>query len=381
VDAPAPWRTSEPGTFAHDTLRVRVPEILASTRARLPPHPPDVAAALDELAHELVGGRLRPRWDAAAAPHVGHSWLDLPWFFAESFFYRRLLEATGYFGQGALADVDPFAAAKNDEWRPDEAPRRCADALDAAPAGIADRLRALLHASLWGNRADLSYNVARHLGSHSGDADSDLLVDDAAAVSAFVLARPRRHVVLIADNAGTELLMDLALADHLLATAGVERVSIHVKTHPTFVSDAITADIDAGLVALRGGRPAAAALAERVRAWRAQNRLRVDTHWFYTSDLFYPALPPELHTTLAAADLVVLKGDANYRRLCSDAPWPPETPFTEVVAHFPTSLVALRTFKAEVVVGLPPGAAAHAATRDARWMVSGRFAVVQARLR
>src|SRR4051812_14307792 len=108
---PPPLHTGDLGSFAHDTLARRVPAILAETRRRIEPLPPDAARALDALDAELRTGRLRalqepaadrPFWDAAAAPHVGRSWLDIPWYFAESFFYRRVLEATGYFRAGPM---------------------------------------------------------------------------------------------------------------------------------------------------------------------------------------------------------------------------------------------------------------------------------------
>jgi hypothetical protein len=75
-----------------------------------------------------------------------------------------------------------------------------------------------------------------------------------------------------------------------------------------------------------------------------------------------------------------VKGDANYRRLCSDARWAPETPFADVVEGFPAPVVALRTMKAEVVVGLPLGLATVLDREDARWMVNGRRGLVQARI-
>jgi hypothetical protein len=386
---PPPLHTSEPGSFARDTLARRVPEILAGTRARLGPIPPEAAAALTALDEELRAGVLRglveeapdrAAWDEEVAPFLGKSWLDLPWYFAESFFYRRLLEATGYFGAGALAGRDPFAPHKAEEWAPLEGPRRCAELLGTLPAGPADRLRALLLGSLWGNRADLSYNVARELGAFIG-APSDLLVDDSRAVVDFIAARAPARVVIIADNAGTEALMDLALVAHLLGPAGVGQVDLHLKDHPFFVSDTIAADVDAAVRALIGsGHPLTTALGQEIQGLRAGGRLALWSHPFYTSSRHYPQLPADLRRVLAAADLVILKGDANYRRLCSDAHWPPETPFADVVTGFPAPLVALRTLKAEVVVGLPPGMAGRLAAEDARWLVNGRRGLVQARL-
>jgi uncharacterized protein with ATP-grasp and redox domains len=387
---PPPLHTSAPGSFAQDTLRVRVPEILAKTRAHLGALPPDVAQRMDDLDAELRRGTLRllrepapdrAFWDQAAAPHVGHGWLDLPWFFAETFFYRRLLEATGYFGSGPLARRDPFAADKAAEWVPAEAPGRCAELLAGAPPERGPRLRALMLGSLWGNRADLSYNVARQLGSYAGDASADLLADHSPAVAELLLAHRCPRVTLIADNAGTELLMDLALVDHLLAACGVEELVMHVKDHPFFVSDAMEHDVEDGLRALaRSGDAACAALAARLAGWRRAGKLVTATHPFYTSSLFYGALPQELRQDLARSSLVILKGDANYRRLCSDAPWPPETPFAEVVSDFPAPLVTLRTLKAEVIVGLPPGLAERTRAADPGWMVNGRRGVIQARV-
>lgn len=390
LPAPPPLHTSVVGSFAHDTLRVRVPEILARTRGQLGTVPVATARRLDELDAELRGGKLRALlepapdrgfWDRAAAPHVGHGWLDLPWFFAEAYFYRRLLEATGYFGGGPLAGRDPFAVEKATEWSADEAPRRCAEMLRSAPTERGARLRALMLASLWGNRADLSYNVARQLGSWTGDASADLLADHSPAVAERLLAHRCPRVTIIADNAGTELLMDLALMDHLLCVCGVEELVVHLKDHPFFVSDAIAHDLEDGIAALAASDdPACVALADRLTIWRQAGKLRPGTHPFYTSSLFYDELPDDLRQELGRSSLVMLKGDANYRRLCRDAPWPPETPFGDVVDDFPAPLVTLRTLKAEVIVGLPPGAAERNRAADPHWLVNGRRGVIQARV-
>jgi hypothetical protein len=370
-----------------------VPAILADTRRRLEPLPGAVAAAFDELAEELATGALRPLrgggpdrplWDRAVAPHAGRSWLDVPWYFAEAYFYRRILEATGYFEDGPLGGQDPYAAAKRAELAPGEGPARCAAALaatpDAGPGARPGRLRARLHASLWGNRADLSYNVAAALGAHAGDA-RDLLVDDADRVAERLAGDPPRRIALVADNAGTELLMDLALVAALLEDDRVEAIELHLKAQPFFVSDAMPADVEIHLAALEAAGGLAAGLAGDLRGAQEAGRLLLRTHPFYTSSLHYPELPADLRAALGAQDLVLAKGDANYRRLCSDARWPRETPFADVVAYFPAPLVALRTCKAELVVGLPAGLAARLDAEAPGWMVDGRRGLIQARPR
>src|SRR5215467_14514342 len=59
--------------------------------------------------------------------------------------------------------------------------------------------------------------------------------------------------------------------------------------------------------------------------------------------------PDDMRALLAEADLVVAKGDANYRRALGDAHWPWTTPFVDIVSYFPTPLAFLRTCKAEVI--------------------------------
>jgi hypothetical protein len=41
----------------------------------------------------------------------------------------------------------------------------------------------------------------------------------------------------------------------------------------------------------------------------------VRSHWFWNSALHYTMLPVEMAAAIAEADIVLLKGDANYRRL------------------------------------------------------------------
>ncbi len=41
------------------------------------------------------------------------NWLQIPWFFVETYFYRRILEATGYFDDLQEDHLDPFVRQKS----------------------------------------------------------------------------------------------------------------------------------------------------------------------------------------------------------------------------------------------------------------------------
>jgi damage control phosphatase ARMT1-like protein len=387
---PPQIRTSELGSFAHNTLAVRLPRIVQDT-IELNAFPPQILNALQGLRAELIGGLIRGVaedasdrhfWNDISREYIGRSWLDVPWYWAEAFFYRRILEATRYFQPGPMHHVDPYRAAKLTELVPEVAPRAAAITLRGLPADLSKRFEILLFSSLWGNRIDLSYKVAMEAGParRLEDERKNLLVDDSEHLWDALHLKPSSHLALIADNAGTELTMDLLLVDFLLENDLAAKISLHLKQQPFFVSDAMPEDMEAELGALARGEPEAQALAGRVRAHREQGRLDLYPHWFYTTSLFYFQLPDDLRRELSKMDLVILKGDANYRRLLGDAHWDPITSFDQATAYFPAPLVALRTLKAELIVGLSPGEPKRLSQIDPDWMVNGRRGMVQARL-
>jgi hypothetical protein len=410
TNIPPVIRTSEPSSFAHNTLKVRVPGILDETLA-LNNFPVEITTAIVDLRHEITAGTVlglqeeavdRWFWDPAVQPQVGRSWLDLPWYFAEAYAYRRLLEATGYFQPGRWQGFDPFAAKKATEWQPDAAPRAVDRMLNRLPQDPRSRFLALLHASLWGNRADLSYEISARLAREDRDSSADqldlLLVNDAQAVWEHLAFPDLGHpaplsdppgvypdgvvprITLIADNAGTELLMDLALVDHMLNSGLTSQVDLHLKPQPFFVSDAMARDVASGLQALAKGSPQTQLLAQRLWFALDAGQLQLQTHWFYASSRHFFELPDDLYQRLSAAHLVIVKGDANYRRLLGDAHWPFTASFTEAVGDFPAPMVALRTLKAELMVGLQPGRSEALRAEDPAWLVNGRRGVIQAML-
>ena len=272
-------------------------------------------------------------------PHLGKTWLDVPWYWAETFFYRRILEAIGYFQPGIWAGFDPFAAKKQQEWRPDTAPAALTNLLHSLPDDANARFEALLHASLWGNRTDLSYDLAAKEGGTAADSQREhLLYDDTAAIAKYLRAHPGAEIAFIMDNAGTELVMDLALIDWLLDTGAAQHVHLHLKPQPFFVSDTMPADFINALDSLDTVGGNTRALAQRLREALRQGRLLLETHPAYAASLFFFELPDDLFATLGRFDLVFLKGDVNYRRLLGDAHWPPTTPFAHATAYFPAPL-------------------------------------------
>jgi hypothetical protein len=146
----------------------------------------------------------------------------------------------------------------------------------------------------------------------------------------------------------------------------------HLKNQPFFVSDAMPQDAKALLGLLRN-EPLGKRLDEHLAAGRLV--LRDDPFW--TTCLMFRQMPAPLAAELANSDLAILKGDVNYRRLLDDAHWPHTACLDEIVAYFPAPLLALRTLKGEIMVGLQPGQAEQLAAQDPDWLLNGKRGLIQ----
>ncbi|MET7680757.1 damage-control phosphatase ARMT1 family protein [Streptomyces sp. NPDC005423] len=388
LPAPAPpvILGDEPGSFPHSVLSERHPAIVQQVRDAFP-YGPEQHRALDALVHNCTRGVLPPLpadapdaglWAAwGADTHTGRSWFDVPWLWSESYFYRQLLDAVGYFGPGAWQGIDPFRPFKSAELAAPETDAELAALDELSDRTPDERARALLHGSLWGNRADLGFRLSA-AAAETTEAVPALVADDTELL--WPLLTGTGTLCLIADNAGRELVPDLLLIAHLLQHGRVERAVLHVKPYPYYVSDATTADVVDALRRLASAPGTAARYGRELWSALADGRLTVRAHPFSCGPLPYAEMPADLRAEFAGAALTIVKGDLNYRRLVGDRRWPPTTPFEDVTAGFPGPVAALRTLKSDVITGLDTRTeAALVAAEGQRWRTAGTHALVQVR--
>ncbi|MFD8734371.1 damage-control phosphatase ARMT1 family protein [Streptomyces sp. NPDC059618] len=376
--------SSVPDSFPWTVLAERHPALIRKVRDAFP-YGPEQRHALDALLRNCAEGVVEPlaepaadrdSWDAwGGREYYGRSWFDLPFLWSESYFYRKLLEAVGYFAPGPWQGIDPFRPFKLAELDTPEAAAELAALDDLALRTADEQETALLHGSLWGNRADLGFSLSA--GSGAAAADHRLVADDTELLRSLFSGGT---LCVVADNAGRELVPDLLLVDHLLRHGRVGRAALHVKPYPYYVSDATTADVLDALRRLTAAKGAAGEAGDRLWAALSTGRLTVRTHPFACGPLSYDDLPEELRREFAAADVTLLKGDLNYRRLIGDRLHPATTPFAVATAGFPGAVAALRTLKSDVAVGLTAAVEADLdAAEGDRWRTAGTRALIQAR--
>jgi len=359
-------------------MRVRVPDILAGVVRDNPDDPPRVTTAVTALADAIrADAPLMPlgfpcpdeaEWSGSID---GRTWLQTEWFPAECYVYRCLMSVVRYWETGR----DPFARAKRRELSDDELWALVDRALDLARSDPETTVSALLGFALWGNRVDLSYSVGAAFGAHG--AEADLLVDD-RDVAVPLLLSPGGDIHLVADNTGRELAADLILADALMSLCGA-RISLHAKMHPMFVSDATASDVWDLVSAMRAKGGAAHDLAARLTRGFDDERLRILPDYFWNGPRFLWDRPPRLARELDRATVVVLKGDANYRRAVGDAIWPVASTFSEVTEYLPAPLLCLRTMKSDALVGVSEEQMSALDHADAKWRINGRRGLIQGR--
>lgn len=376
MPVPPPIRTDESNAFANDTMRRRIPIIIDEILTLNPDYHASIQQALQNLKADIVNDKpIRlpafpapdyDEWVAYTEPYQNDTWQNTVWFYAENVFYRHVIEAVRWWE----TQRDPFAPKKNIEMN--------SSALwQLLEQSFKTNLEERLHLALWGNRIDLSYEIAVGYGAKA-DA-SDLLANDTHKIL-DKLQNGRGVVHYVADNYGTEFAMDTMLIDAFLQQD--YEVVLHVKLHPVFVSDVIVADVWNYLARLANFPPDSPffELGTRLRLAFDSGRLKLAPDRFWTSPRFLWQLPTRLGRTFENAFLVIFKGDANYRRITGDTVWPEGVSFAEAVDYFPAPLVTLRTLKSDPIVGLPVGMAAELDTIDAEWRVNGKRGVIQSNL-
>ena len=185
------------------------------------------------------------------------------------------------------------------------------------------------------------------------------------------------------DNAGFELFCDLLLMDFLCSSHVVKKVHFHVKSMPWYISDATTHDFLWMVDVMQ--KPECGEdvqwIAQRWTQYLKTGEWTLHDEMFWTLPYPFSEMQiedPDLYQCLAQNQLVIAKGDLNYRKLVGDLEWPQYTPFTEALRGFhPAPILALRTLKANTVTGLKEGLAETMDKSVKDWMVTGDYAVIQ----
>ncbi|KAF4981876.1 hypothetical protein FZEAL_2396 [Fusarium zealandicum] len=429
--------TSDPKSFASDSVRQRWPVILTQSidnvyRAVSKTTEPEAEAEGKKIIEQLGALKYEIEHDRKLTPIPDDGftdeikaynkevealgpdahWYDVPWLFSECYMYRRM--STFFQNSKHWKSYDMYARQKMDTFR---SSRPAVLELASKYKQFVQQLRAnkdsthdaeaekllfteMFEICLWGNATDLSLltnltyeDIQKLQGSEARKAaEKNILVNDLPKAyeilkKAQADGKKERRVDFVLDNAGFELYVDMILAGYLLSSGLATQIVLRPKSIPWFVSDVLPSDF-AGLLnavanpralyetpsedeELQGKSPEPLSkeaeqdlqfLFQEWAGFHSEGELILRPNRYWTAGGSFWRLPsenPELHEELKPAELIIFKGDLNYRKLTGDAWWPATTPFTEAIGPMgPSSglnVLSLRTCKADVVVGLPEG--------------------------
>lgn len=341
--------------------------------------------AFDDLLNEIQQGIATPSrrefhtedwpyWEAFVDQYAGKRYIEIPFYAAETYAYYQICNIMDF----RHSRLDPFEQLKSEglvntgSFLKTTAERH----VNQSDVFNESYFTILLYGSLWANSADLSQlstdDVLRNTGLRGR-----LVIDDKLALTQLLNSKSYTTIDFIADNAGIELVADLFLIDYLLYTQSVERVNIHLKHYPIFVSDATTDDVFKHLRQLRSFRSEALShFADRLQEYIHAGKLNLTSHPFWNSPLHITQLPLELKQQFEQGTLLLFKGDANYRRLFEDREWLPTTPIDYALDYLNHPCLSIRTLKSEIVLGLDDDQIKQLTNEDKNWITNGKYGLI-----
>lgn len=323
-------------------------------------------------------------------------WLCGDWLFCEIYLYRRI---NVIFKQSKYwLDFDIFNSIKQSTFKSSlhgvvELALRYHNLKDNLNDIIKDKemlsilFKEFIEISLWGNATDLSLltnatldDIRSIQGAEARKkSESKILINDTNAVWDS-LSRFHNRIDFVLDNSGFELYTDLVLSLFLLDTDIASSCIFHAKDIPYMVSDVVINDVKNLLKDLKCRKffplndfkdsqrcnQALNLVASTIESYIDQGKLVFRENSFWTCNLDYWNLTynnpkgygTELYKDLLKSDLVIFKGDLNYRKLTGDRKWAHTTDWKTAIGPLGTNGIkslSLRTCKADVIVGLPEG--------------------------
>ena len=334
-----------------------------------------------------------PSYNAELSARSPTTWFSVSWLFAECYLYRRL--HTLFSRSQSWRNHDVFAKQKISTFASGRASilelakryreltiaeqNSNAVMLDASKSPEEQKSEAqklLFHeltmVCLWGNATDLSlltsltYEDIQKLQASRAKEESEknVLVNHTEAAFEMLDAARRsnptkeRKIDIVLDNAGFELFVDLILAGYLLSSGLATRVTLHPKSMPWFVSDVTPPDFASLLNALaepdeffskHKDSKQAETHHEPLNEEQREDVSFMFNHWaglhgegklglrgngFWTTQGSFWRIPTQeqaLWEDLKESELVIFKGDLNYRKLTGDVS--SSKPFYSVQPH------------------------------------------------
>lgn len=324
---------------------------------------------------------------------------EAPFFLVEFYFYHLLLSLRNY----DKLKFDFFAAKKDTDWK-----AKAEDFSSKLSVLFDDfekfnkrkfskkekqefnerkneHIKSILYYSLTSNTGDLS-----QLHEIRSESVRCLFNETEICQNYLDVAKPYSRFDIICDNSGAELFSDIYLAVFFLVYGLAKKVVFHLKPCPFFVSDATIDDFSKLVAALtKNGKNT------ELLDFISKKKIEVSPDDFWVEPYYFDKMPDDLKNHFDKSNLVIIKGDLNYRRLVGDFNTHCDDKEKSSVKEVETleerclfrnksnqniPLVAPRVLKSDVFVGIDSVFEAIGRNSDSQFKTDGKWGVIQTTL-
>lgn len=324
---------------------------------------------------------------------------EAPFFLVEFYFYHLLLSLRNY----DKLKFDFFAAKKDTDWKAkaedfsyklsvlfydfEKFNKRKFSKKEKQEFNERknEHIKSILYYSLTSNTGDLS-----QLHEIRSESVRCLFNETEICQNYLDVAKPYSRFDIICDNSGAELFSDIYLAVFFLVYGLAKKVVFHLKPCPFFVSDATIDDFSKLVAALtKNGKNT------ELLDFISKKKIEVSPDDFWLEPYYFDKMPDGLKNHFDKSNLVIIKGDLNYRRLVGDFNTHCDDKEKSSVKEVETleerclfrnksnqniPLVAPRVLKSDVFVGIDSVFEAIGRNSDSQFKTDGKWGVIQTTL-
>lgn len=309
-------------------------------------------------------------WNKYIARYVDKSILDVPFIFAEFYFYWKIIEKTKYFEN----KIDPFKIQKQESsYKAVNSIATLIDFINDKSISIQNKWEKIFINLLWSNReGDLS-QISMQSANKSNEIEN-ILINDISETFTFI-KNNCYQIDFILDNSGYELSATLVLVYFLLENDLVKDINLHAKKYPFFVSDTTKEDINFILdIFKKHDNKNTQYVAKKLEIFFGNN-IKIFDDSFWCEPLYFS--DERIKNSLYRSHLVIIQGDLNYRRLIGDRLWAYDMDIKMLTKYFPTNVLIVRTLKSEVLVNIPLDKIKEISQKNKKWLVDGSYGIIQ----
>ena len=389
TEKPAPFYNKEKGSFAEYTEKNRFPEIWNSVFIDLPW---DRFVNTHKVSEYLQNTRddLRNYVESFSDESLECFFKNAEFMRSEFFLYHIILEKWMSEGKNIM---HLFLEKKEKDWlkkKNDYLIPMLNEIIFQTSTLSEERINGYLNFMTTGNAHDLSqetrytpeddmqliYNGINPMESIKTDYENAKAKQLYKEIYEYLGKRKYSRFDLIPDNAGVELFSDYLFDLYLLQTNTVQKIVMHLKPYPMFVSDATKTDFETLKGIITNKYPQ---ISTMLTQYEKEERLIIqsDEEEFFFTPYFKDCRFVE-NIMKSGCELLIVKGDLNYRRLVGDLKWKWTQPIKPIIGTFVTCrCLCLRCIKSDVLLGLAEKDAMEVEKIPKSKLTSGKYATIQ----